>query len=209
MKFDIQKEIKYINPYRMNILDKLNRLLYGQFKLTGALSLLFHGIIERHINDIDIVVDSFDILKLLPKDVKPEYTYDYNEKEPEGFIEILVFKFKRFKTKLIKSPNRAYFELDGYKVDVFLGKDQDYVVGEFSVDRKFKISDPKYSIEAKEKYMKDLYNMLFKNKKLTEAQKYRYKKHQADYKDYKKWLYAKEPLRETVEKDEQYYYLEF
>jgi hypothetical protein len=124
---------------------------------------------------------------MISKDTEVYYTYDYEEEQSNDFISIFFYKAKRYFHKLIKAPNRAYFFIDGEKIDVFAAKEQEFSIGEFSVGRQFKISHPKYSIEAKERYMKDLLTVKEKNKGWTSKQEQSFLKHQKDYIEYQKW----------------------
>jgi hypothetical protein len=163
------EQIKFLGLDKLNALDRLNVILLGNFQLTGSISLFEHGIIKRQISDIDIVVDSLDRLKVTfdKKGCEFQEWFDYSEPLENPSLTL---------QRKGKVTNRISFKIGEVNCCAFFGKKQEFKIFEYMLDRKFKVSHPIYAIQAKKKYVTDL----FKMDTLDEFQLSRLKKHISD-----------------------------
>lgn len=145
-----EEQIKYLGLDKLNVIDKINIVLNGEFQLTGSISLVEYGIVKRKIGDIDIVVKSLDRLKVVfdQKGYDFKEWFDYSE-ELENPKNTLQGKGK--------VTNRISFEIDGIKCCAFYGPLETFNVCTYMLNREFKVSHPRYSIEAKKKYVQRLF----------------------------------------------------
>lgn len=166
------EQFNFLGLDKLNALDRLNVLL-PEFQITGSVSLFEYGVIKREISDIDIVVPHFDLVYrcICPKVKGVELWFDYTDKlqpnadsteQPKG-----------------KIPNRASFNLDGVDVCIFYGIGQEFKFCEYVVNRRFKVSHPRYSVDAKLKYLKDLAEIELRMP-LTDFQKQKKAKYLSD-----------------------------
>jgi hypothetical protein len=175
----IEQQTTLIGFEKLNALDVLVTLI-PNFQLTGSISLLAYGVNERKIEDIDIVVNSFACVEHIGKSYNLSYTFDYTD-DIEQVKELHPHKVDGHLKYLV--PNRAHMVVHGVKVCIFVGKNQECQFFEFMNERKFKISHPIYAIEAKKKYLDDLYKM----EKLNHFQYAKMSKHSMDVANYLKW----------------------
>lgn len=168
-----ENQIKRIGLDKLNVLDQLNVILDGNFIIGGSISLLEYGIIDRPIYDIDIVVDSLDEIKIKfdQKGYEFQEWFDYDD---------ALENQKDTIQERGKVTNRVSFVIDGINCCAFYGKNQKYRDVSFVADRAFKISDPKYAIAAKKKYIDDLLN----RETYTYEQLDKLEKHASDYAAY-------------------------
>jgi hypothetical protein len=164
--------------------DKINTLfiIYQKiplFRLTGSISLIEWGICERRISDIDIVVDTFDEIQDISNVFPVEFDFDYtDEMEHAALLKSIGHEQEPLTFALRPLPNRAYFKIGEVNCCVFLGKGQEVKSCQIGgID--FLVSHPKYAIEAKKRYLKDLEHIESKMP-LTEFQKAKRTKHMAD-----------------------------
>lgn len=164
-----EDQVKYLGLDKLNALDRLNVVLGGNFQVTGSISLFEYGIIKRVISDIDIVVNSLDALKVAfsKKGYDFQEWYDYSDKleNPKNTLQ-----------KKGRVTNRISFEVEGVKCCAFYSTKQKFKVCKYILNREFRVSHPMYSIEAKKKYVIDL----FKMDTLNEFQLSKLKKHNSD-----------------------------
>lgn len=155
------EQIQLLGLDKLKVIDKINVMLRGDFQLTGSISLVEYGIVKREISDIDIVVESFSILKiaLRVKGYKHSYWFGYSDN-----------------TGTPKVTNRISFEIDGVKCCAFYSEHQEFKVCDYILERKFRVSHPRYAIAAKKKYVRDL----FQKDKLNKFQISKLKKHSSD-----------------------------
>ena len=182
-----EQEIKLIGLDKFNVLDKVKTII-PDFQITGSISLLVHNIIDRPVEDIDLVIDNLHQLEAFKRiNVNIEHSYDYDFEVPT----ITMYTPKQNNSpvlKEVKLPNRAFTEIDGVKVCFFIRKDLKYINYEFTTGyRRFKITDPEYTIESKIKYIKK-YNDLELNFPLPEHSKKIREKHLKDVWAYKESL---------------------
>lgn len=149
------------------------------FRLTGSVSLIEWGVCERSVSDIDIVVGTFDEIWAISDSFSVDYDFDYTEDMEHSPIyksvgherEPLVFALRPL-------PNRAHFKIGVVDCCVFLGKDQEAKMCNIA-GLDFLVSHPRYAVDAKRKYLKDLEEIEVK-KPLTEFQQAKRAKHLAD-----------------------------
>ena len=164
-----EQEIKLIGFNKFNVLDKIQTII-PDFQITGSLSLLVHNIIDRPVGDIDLVIEDFYQLKAFEKfNIDVEYSHDYDFERPKKKIHQFNKNLNSL-SKEVKLPNRAFTKINGVKVCFFIRKDLKHTIYEFTTGyRVFKITDPKYTIESKIKYIKK-YNELELDKPLESYQ---------------------------------------
>ena len=173
----LQEQIEFLGLEKLNVLDTLNLFLLN-FQITGSISLFEYGVIKRKILDLDIVVNSFDCLQKFEDKTKIilDYSFDYTDeieqkqdfhpKKLDGHLKYLV-------------PNRAFCKINEIDVCFFVDKNQEHKYCKYMLDRKFKVSHPRYAIEAKRQYLLDLIE-IEKEKPLTDFQKAKRIKHSSD-----------------------------
>lgn len=172
-----QEQIEFLGLDKLNVLDIL-KLNLQSFQLTGSISLFEFDVIKRKISDIDIVVDSFDCLHSFESStgLSLNYTFDYTD-EIEQKKDFHPVKLDGHLKYLV--PNRASCKINGVNVCFFVGKKQEFKHCEYMRDRKFKVSHPRYAIEAKRQYLLNLVE-IEKEKPLTDFQKAKRIKHSSD-----------------------------
>lgn len=149
------------------------------FRLTGSISLIEWGVCQRTVSDLDIVVGSFDEICAISDAFSVDFEFDYSDEMQHTPLyksvgherEPLVFALRPL-------PNRAHFSINGVKCCVFLGKDQEAKMCSIA-GLEFLVSHPRYAVEAKRRYLKDLQE-IESQKPLTEFQKSKRAKHLAD-----------------------------
>ena len=173
-------QIQYLGLDKLNVLDKINNALSGQFQITGSISLLEYGIIKRKVNDIDITVRSLDFIKKIfdKKDYEFQEWFDYSEKLEDP---------KKTDQEKGKVTNRVSFKINGVKVCAFFFEKGKSMNKKYMVGREFKVLHPKYSIKAKKRFIQ---RMLEKDD-LTDYQIYQFRKHMEDILSYGKYQNTK------------------
>lgn len=153
------------------------------FRLTGSISLIEWGVCQRPVSDIDLVVGSFDEICSISDSFSVDYDFDYtDEMEHSPILKSVGHEREPLVFALCPLPNRAYFVIDGVKCCVFLGKDQEAKMCQIA-GLDFLVSHPRYAVDAKRKYLKDLEEMEAQ-KPLTEFQQAKRAKHLADVSAY-------------------------
>jgi len=156
--------IMTLDENKIKALVTLHEITGGNFQIGGSLSLLGYKIINREIHDLDIIVQSPEyITPLLPKNVPHTECYDYFD--DSGY--------------LIENPpvTRIFIRLCETPICIFFSKEEEYTKCEFEgCALEFKISHPKYAIEAKKNYVKKLLNDSF----LSTFEVQRLEKHMSD-----------------------------
>lgn len=175
---DIQKQSDFLGAEKAAALAILYKKI-AIFRLTGSISLIEWGVIERVVSDIDIVVGSWEELEAISKEFSVDFDFDYSDEMEHAPLsksighnqEPLVFALRPL-------PNRAHFKIGNVNCCVFLGKYQEAKMCQIA-GLDFLVSHPRYAIEAKRRYLKDLEEIESK-KPLTEFQQAKRAKHFVD-----------------------------
>lgn len=156
------------------------------FRLTGSISLIEWGVCQRPVSDIDLVVGTFDEIWAIAEHFSVEYDFDYtDEMEHSPLFKSIGHEREPLAFALRPMPNRAHFKINGVKCCVFLGKDQEAKMCRIA-GLDFLVSHPRYAVEAKRKYLKDLKEVEVQ-KPLTEFQQAKRAKHLDDVLAYENW----------------------
>jgi hypothetical protein len=172
---NIQEQTEFLGFDKLNALDTL-AIYLPTFQITGSISLFEYGVCKRKISDIDIVVNSFDCITYLENFFNVEYTFDYTD-EIETKQDFHPVKLDGHLKYLV--PNRAKTLINGVNICIFVGKNQECKFFEYMNERKFKVSHPRYAIEAKRRYLLDL-EEIEKKDTLNDFQSKKRAKHLAD-----------------------------
>lgn len=159
------KLIQLIGNDRMKIISAVN-LMCPTARLCGSISLIYYGVIDRAIGDIDFVIPLKDT-----KIFKGIITED-SEAESEAINTINEGDESTgdsFRCKIGEFQFCLFVQDDSNSIEVDLN------------GLKIKIDHPKFAIEAKRKYVAAAI------RKKNEATPY-YKKHVADIEAYEKWM---------------------
>ena len=163
-------QMEFLGLDKLNALDVLsNKLNPSSFQLTGSISLFEFDIVKREISDIDIVVNSLDRIKRTfdKKEYDLQEWFDYSDKMENP---------KNTDQEKGKVTNRISFKINDVKICAFYSDEQRFKICNYMLDRKFKVSNPRYSIEAKEKYIIDL----LQKENLNKFQIKKLEKHSSD-----------------------------
>ena len=153
------------------------------FRLTGSISLIEWGVCQRPVSDIDIVVGTFDEIQAIADSFPVDYDFDYtDDMEHSPILKSVGHEREPLIFALRPLPNRAHFQIGGVKCCVFLGKGQEAKMCQIA-GLDFLVSHPRYAVEAKRKYLKDL-EEIETQKPLSEFQQAKRAKHLADVSAY-------------------------
>lgn len=155
-----EKLILEIGQSRLNLINAV-RLICPNARLCGSISLIYYGVIDRKIGDIDFVVSEKEI-----KSLKPFILEDVSESDGEEGDESFNESFK------CKIGDSTFC--------LFVADDTNSIVADFKVFN-IKVDHPKFAVDAKRKYV------VAAIKKKNEHTAY-YKKHTADIQAYEKWM---------------------
>lgn len=170
----MSKVVEQLTSEKLQALKIINTILKGNFQVGGSLSLIHYNIIDRPSHDIDIVVKSDKDFELLVSSLellhnlkyltfKPSEDADYNDDDQN---EKLGLNYR--------------FLINNIYCCVFVAENEKFQEISVLIDEKesisLKISEPKYAIQAKNKYV---INLLQKDK-LTESEVERLTKHILD-----------------------------
>lgn len=155
-----EEQIEFLGLAKLNVLAQLKDMI-PDFAIGGSISLIEYGVCKRKVQDIDIVVANFDlILNIAKQDIRVDYDFDYDS-ELQGKGTSAYFE----KGKI---PNQARFEIDGVHICAFYGNEIEYKMCDYMFDKTFKVSHPRYAIEAKKRYL----NCLLEREKLEPLNEY-------------------------------------
>lgn len=153
------------------------------FRLTGSISLIEWGVCQRMVSDLDIVVGSFDEILAISDAFSVDFAFNYaDEMQHEPLYKSIGHEREPLVFALRPLPNRAHFKIGVVDCCVFLGKDQEAKMCQIA-GLDFLVSHPRYAVEAKRKYLKDLEEIEAK-KPLTGSQQAKRAKHLADVSAY-------------------------
>lgn len=170
----MSKVVEQLTSEKLQALKIINTILKGNFQVGGSLSLIHYSIIDRPSHDIDIVVKSDKDFELLVSSLellhnlkyltfKPSEDADYNDDDQNENLGLLY-----------------RFLINNIYCCAFVAENEKFQEISVLIDEKesisLKISEPKYAIQAKNKYV---INLLQKDK-LTESEVERLTKHILD-----------------------------
>lgn len=153
---------KHIGAAKFNVLEKIKNVISDNFVITGSFSLFQHDVIDRQINDLDIVVENSSLVEILltkfngKKFVFSEYLNATEVIEKTPTLTCVYF----VKDNMAFNPVGQLI-IDGIKVDLFIQSNVEYQTINYwrphnVLERKYKVALPKVSIEAKENYLRSI-----------------------------------------------------
>lgn len=154
---------KLIGSSKMAVIKKLYALCPNML-LTGSICLNYYGVIDRRINDIDIVVTLAQFKSIAPHVV--DFTVEAQSQPIDEKDENAQDSFR--------------LEIDDCDICVFIAEDNTNFHTTKLGDTVVHICHPKYAIEAKRKYVAKTKGKIFKSEY--------HKKHIADIEAYEKWM---------------------
>lgn len=183
--------ISKIPNTHLEVLEILQKALGNNFYVTGSLSLLLYGVIDRQIKDLDIVLtvgkkkDFYDkiALFLLSSDDTGENESSDNGQSYECTLKINGIKVDVFKFNVQKTPLQQV--ADDLMTTFGLQKSKSET--KHLVIDGFKILEPKPSIDAKLNYI----DFFTGKQDLLQQERTNLKKHLLDVSDYYRWLVTK------------------
>jgi len=153
---------RHIGAEKFAVLAKLKKIIGNDFIVVGSFSLYQHDVVQRPINDIDIIVpNDLSVDFLLTKFKGKRFTFsDYL-----GSTEVRERHNHCMSSYWVEGQMAfhpvAQFVIDGIKVDIFIQNNVLYEVVNYwrpdnVMERQYKVALPEVSIEAKQNYLGSL-----------------------------------------------------
>jgi hypothetical protein len=159
-----------IGKAKFDVLNKIKRLLKGDFIITGSFSLVQFDVVSRPINDLDLIVSSdLEVENLLS--IFGGKRFNFSEylgaTEVRQKHELCISSY--FVEGQLQFRPVAQLMIDKVKVDLFVQSNINYETVTYwrpdnEGERQYKVALPIYSIEAKRHYIQSLGQNMFKDK---------------------------------------------
>lgn len=174
---------------QINAIVALNKT-FPNMKITGGISLNLFGVVNRDVEDIDIVVETQDFTKYTAEIIKNfdgvfasfgDSGLEFEQEDETKVNKNVCFKF----ISQVLHRNQLRLVKDGCNICVFGDSyNEDFEIMEIA-GKPYVISHPKYAISAKMRYVDNLVNT---KSDLTKSQQKYLIKHIKYINNYHKWL---------------------
>lgn len=167
---DQYNKSKDIGKAKFDVLNRIKRVLRNNFIITGSFSLVQFGIIQRPINDLDVIVPSdIEVEKLLSIFKGKRFTFSEYLGSTEVRERHTHCMSSYFVEGQLQFQPTAQLLIDNIKVDLFIQTNIKFETVTYwkpdnELERQYKVALPIYSIEAKRNYVNSLGSNMSKDK---------------------------------------------